>query len=1369
MATEGHNSATTGGGNVDSIVLEEEIDPNYVPTESEVVEYAKWLGMDLDKDQDLFWVAKEGLMAPLPKNWKPCKTKDTEDIYYFNFASGESTWDHPCDGYYKRLFEDEKKKKELTAKDKADENRTQAKADVEKLLGKDEKKKKKKKNTLSDIGSIGSPANKKSGSTSSKSSLPKPSALGPIGGSKPLEKAALPGISGQIQPMHTSINSKSDISLLSTSDGTGASIKDNNSNIKRVELDSPRPRDTGSGSGSVNTKRSKMSMRLSSVVATSDELQLDCTPTKSADSFSNPVVKAKPEVKEEAKPEASMKSPTRTQRHADSDVDQSKAITTDKVIPTVSKSSPKKNVSSETAVPLEAEAKEIKRDSAAFKPTTVMSSSLSVSSDSFVSDRDNNKQIVHLEGEIRKKNATLESLRLELQDAERRIARATQRQGVAEETETALQRKLDESKRQYGILEQSNSQLDKENRDIRSVLQKKREDVDDILDKDEQKAEIIDSLKEEVRMNASSERRAVEMQSSLREELATQANFYETKIRSSDLVITGLKEDLARTEKMWEVSKTEITDLTAKYTKEQDDLNKSIETLKQELEVATAKINEVPVVSEKVKEVEVIKEVVVVKDSPDEYMEELTKLNKTVIRLNHELNQEKAAVEDANMRSRRFEQMSISWESDCKDKEARIVSSRTRCNEVEDKCTELESENRKLLSQFKLQKIELEAASASAESAGKLRSELTAKGLALSTLQDTLNETEKKSRILLEETAILKQKIQKLEKTKSDSPAERSTTTTSVFTAELENTKKTLLEKEMIIVKLNGEIEGLKQHTEMLVEKNKIVEANAESSFDGISEEASMWKQKTETISIELQVLHASKEKVESELAEKSRLLIGANDEVHNLKMNALKANETIRVLGSEKDYAIEEQHMLRTQLNAMNEKYRDADENLMKARHEALSKATECSNAQFILETEKRARETQDQLISDQVSTIDQLRRSLREGAPPMVVAPPVAAAPTSISTIDNDTKRGIVDLSVKIEHQSSAISTLEKKLSDAMDTIIRLKQNTTNSKPQPELLKSDIDDVADLDKSALIKEMILEFVQRRKPLANPKGESTSNTNVEHNRRGVDYWKALLLKENKFITEARRVLKEEKAAIRWEQQQLLKRREQWKSEGQNRSSGTQQILNQQTVNLNTAVETARHTSEWLSNRERKLNSLQQLIDSSGSQEMDMQINKLATELDNDMLHLTPGYHGIQGSIPIPSSIQTFYQKMDQQQATFFPVSSRYSGRNTYLEARAENLRPVLRNSTRENVPNTIGHLLEKQEARQMHEDIEKMTKERAMVNDEYEEHIGWLASLRKDINNFRPEANIRSPERNEKRYSGRAFIDAVVQEKFEL
>jgi hypothetical protein len=94
----------------DSVVLEEEIDPNYVPSQEEILEYAKWLGMDVEADEDFFYIAKEGLKAPLPSEWKPCKTTDTEEeIYYFNFATGDSTWDHPCDEKYKSMYQAAKK------------------------------------------------------------------------------------------------------------------------------------------------------------------------------------------------------------------------------------------------------------------------------------------------------------------------------------------------------------------------------------------------------------------------------------------------------------------------------------------------------------------------------------------------------------------------------------------------------------------------------------------------------------------------------------------------------------------------------------------------------------------------------------------------------------------------------------------------------------------------------------------------------------------------------------------------------------------------------------------------------------------------------------------------------------------------------------------------------------------------------------------------------------------------------------------------------------------------------------------------------------------------------------------------------------
>ena len=89
----------------DSVILEEEIDESYEPTEAEVKEYAEWLGMDVETEKDLFWIAREGLKAPLPENWKPCKTKDTDEIYYFNFNTGESKWDHPCDEVIYRPLE----------------------------------------------------------------------------------------------------------------------------------------------------------------------------------------------------------------------------------------------------------------------------------------------------------------------------------------------------------------------------------------------------------------------------------------------------------------------------------------------------------------------------------------------------------------------------------------------------------------------------------------------------------------------------------------------------------------------------------------------------------------------------------------------------------------------------------------------------------------------------------------------------------------------------------------------------------------------------------------------------------------------------------------------------------------------------------------------------------------------------------------------------------------------------------------------------------------------------------------------------------------------------------------------------------------
>jgi len=84
----------------------------------EILEYAQFLGMDLQEDQDLFHIAREGLKAPLPDVWKPAKNRNG-DIYYINLQTKEAQWEHPCDEHYKKVYQDAKKKKTNKVQSKA--------------------------------------------------------------------------------------------------------------------------------------------------------------------------------------------------------------------------------------------------------------------------------------------------------------------------------------------------------------------------------------------------------------------------------------------------------------------------------------------------------------------------------------------------------------------------------------------------------------------------------------------------------------------------------------------------------------------------------------------------------------------------------------------------------------------------------------------------------------------------------------------------------------------------------------------------------------------------------------------------------------------------------------------------------------------------------------------------------------------------------------------------------------------------------------------------------------------------------------------------------------------------------------------------
>eukprot|EP00754_Rhynchopus_humris_P033844 Rhum_TRINITY_DN15486_c1_g1::Rhum_TRINITY_DN15486_c1_g1_i1::g.159398::m.159398 len=86
-----------------SIVLDDKLDAKYEPTAAEVLEYAEWIGMSVSTHGPLTWISKEGLQAPVLAPWRSCKT-DTDEIYFFNFANGESSWDHPLDDHIRDLL-----------------------------------------------------------------------------------------------------------------------------------------------------------------------------------------------------------------------------------------------------------------------------------------------------------------------------------------------------------------------------------------------------------------------------------------------------------------------------------------------------------------------------------------------------------------------------------------------------------------------------------------------------------------------------------------------------------------------------------------------------------------------------------------------------------------------------------------------------------------------------------------------------------------------------------------------------------------------------------------------------------------------------------------------------------------------------------------------------------------------------------------------------------------------------------------------------------------------------------------------------------------------------------------------------------------
>ncbi|CAM9857445.1 unnamed protein product [Lampetra planeri] len=126
----------------EQLILEENVDDNFIPSELEIMDYAMEIGIDPEKEPELMWLAREGIFTPLPKEWKPCQDVNG-DIYYFNFSTGMSSWDHPCDEYYRQMVEKERERLAKQGTVKAQDQKDKKKKKKTKEKKKDNNKDKK--------------------------------------------------------------------------------------------------------------------------------------------------------------------------------------------------------------------------------------------------------------------------------------------------------------------------------------------------------------------------------------------------------------------------------------------------------------------------------------------------------------------------------------------------------------------------------------------------------------------------------------------------------------------------------------------------------------------------------------------------------------------------------------------------------------------------------------------------------------------------------------------------------------------------------------------------------------------------------------------------------------------------------------------------------------------------------------------------------------------------------------------------------------------------------------------------------------------------------------------------------------------------
>ncbi|EDV92180.1 GH24184 [Drosophila grimshawi] len=101
---------TSSPSSTSSVICEEVFDEACLPSSDEINDYATLIGIEAIKEPHLLYLAKEGLMAALPPEWKICYSEEKSGHYYHNTRTKQSQWDHPLDAVYRDLVEQTRQK-----------------------------------------------------------------------------------------------------------------------------------------------------------------------------------------------------------------------------------------------------------------------------------------------------------------------------------------------------------------------------------------------------------------------------------------------------------------------------------------------------------------------------------------------------------------------------------------------------------------------------------------------------------------------------------------------------------------------------------------------------------------------------------------------------------------------------------------------------------------------------------------------------------------------------------------------------------------------------------------------------------------------------------------------------------------------------------------------------------------------------------------------------------------------------------------------------------------------------------------------------------------------------------------------------------